>query len=154
MISSSLAITPLAALSRPVAGLIHRPAGAGTGSLVVTLPGSPKAAKENLEALLKVLPHALEQCGGARSRTTRVHQRIERGKDGLTDDDTGELSNQGREGGPVGVAAAPAAVPEPTAHQCHHHEHHAPRPRTAVSQDPSTAGKSRHSSNQSMHQSD
>ncbi|GAA5883554.1 hypothetical protein JCM3774_001738 [Rhodotorula dairenensis] len=146
MISSSLAITPLAALSRPVAGLIHRPAGAGTGSLVVTLPGSPKAAKENLDALLRVLPHALELCGGARSRTTQVHQRIERGQDGLADE-VDESSNQGGEAGLVKASAAPVAAAGPVGHHCHHHEHHAPRPRTLLSQDPSTAvaARQRHS---------
>ncbi|KWU41131.1 molybdenum cofactor biosynthesis protein, partial [Rhodotorula sp. JG-1b] len=146
MIASSLAITPLAALSRPVAGLIHRPAGAGTGSLIVTLPGSPKAAKENLEALLKVLPHALELCGGARSRTTQVHQRIERGQDGLAGDGD---AHPRRDAGAVNVAKAPAAGDTSAIHNgCHHHhDHHAPRPRSVLSQDPSAAvaARQRHS---------
>lgn len=138
MVASSLAITPLAALSRPVAGLIHRPAGAGTGSLIVTLPGSPKAAKENLEALLKVLPHALELCGGARSRTTQVHQRIERGQDGLAGDGEEHVRE---DAGPVDVVAAPTAGDARATHNgCHHHHHHAPRPRTVLSQDPSAEG--------------
>lgn len=66
MISSSLRITPLAALSRPVCGTTH------TGTLVITLPGSPKGAKENLEALLEVLPHALRLSSGESSR--KLHQ--------------------------------------------------------------------------------
>ncbi|BGP41519.1 hypothetical protein JCM10449v2_005508 [Rhodotorula kratochvilovae] len=126
MLTSSLAITPLAALSRPVAGIIHGPAGDGTGTLVVTLPGSPKAAKENLECLLRVLPHALELAGGKRSRSTKVHERLERGEDGME-----------------GVKDA---VKEQAHHHHHHHHHHhgggghaAPRPRTMLSQDPSTA---------------
>ena len=28
--------------------------------MIITLPGSPKACKENMEAVLKVLPHALD----------------------------------------------------------------------------------------------
>lgn len=54
MLSKSLKITPLAALSRPISGVV------GGNSLVVTLPGSPKAVKENLAAIIDVLPHALD----------------------------------------------------------------------------------------------
>lgn len=49
-------------MARPVAGVRNR-------SLILTLPGSPKAAKENLEALIAMLPHACQQIAGADSRT-------------------------------------------------------------------------------------
>lgn len=48
-----LAKTPRAFLSRGVAGTISR-------TLIITLPGSLRGATENLEALLDVLPHAIE----------------------------------------------------------------------------------------------
>jgi gephyrin len=48
-------------MSRPVAGVRNK-------SLILTLPGSPKGAKENLEAVLKLLPHACTQAAGANSR--------------------------------------------------------------------------------------
>lgn len=57
MRAASLAITPTAMLSRGVAGV------RGT-TLVINLPGSPKAAVENLEVVLPVLGHALDQLEG------------------------------------------------------------------------------------------
>ena len=54
--AESLKITRHAMLSRGVAGLRGR-------TLIVNLPGNPKAVKENLEVLLPVLPHALELLG-------------------------------------------------------------------------------------------
>lgn len=51
--AESLQITRHAMLSRAVAGIRGQ-------TLIINLPGSPKAARENLEVLLPVLPHALE----------------------------------------------------------------------------------------------
>ncbi|BDD55133.1 hypothetical protein MAP00_000683 [Monascus purpureus] len=61
MLAASLAVTPFAVMSRPVAGVRNK-------SLILTLPGSPKGAKENLEALIRLLPHACIQAQGANSR--------------------------------------------------------------------------------------
>lgn len=41
-------------------------------TLILTLPGSPKGAKENLQAVLKLLPHACVQAAGADSRAIHV----------------------------------------------------------------------------------
>jgi len=68
----SLEKTPMASLSRAVAGIRCQ-------SLIVNLPGSPKAAMENLAAVWPVVGHAVEKirgdqsdCGGRfdRTRTT------------------------------------------------------------------------------------
>ncbi len=53
MRAASLVITPHAMLSRSVAGIRGR-------TLIINLPGSPKAARENLETILPALPHAIE----------------------------------------------------------------------------------------------
>lgn len=54
-------VFPVAMMSRPVAGVRDK-------SLIITLPGSPKGAVENLEAVVKLLPHACLQSAGANSR--------------------------------------------------------------------------------------
>jgi len=53
MRSASLKITPHGMLSRGVSGIRGN-------SLIVNLPGSPKAAVENLQTILEVLPHAVQ----------------------------------------------------------------------------------------------
>ena len=58
----SLAKTPHGMLSRGVAGAIG-------ATLVVNLPGSPRAVRESLEVLLPVLPHAIELLGGESGET-------------------------------------------------------------------------------------
>ncbi|MSQ10665.1 MAG: MogA/MoaB family molybdenum cofactor biosynthesis protein [Dehalococcoidia bacterium] len=51
--AASMRETPMSMLSRGVAGLRKR-------TLIVNLPGSPKAVIECLEVLLPVIPHAVE----------------------------------------------------------------------------------------------
>ena len=57
MRAASRSITPRAMLSRATAGIRGR-------TLIVNLPGSPKAARENLEAVLPTLAHGLEMLRG------------------------------------------------------------------------------------------
>ena len=57
MRAASLAITPRAMLSRAAAGIRG-------GTLIINLPGSPKAARENLEAVLPALEHGLKMLLG------------------------------------------------------------------------------------------
>lgn len=58
MRAAGLAKTSHAMLSRGVAVLRG-------GTLIINLPGSPKGARESLEAVLPALPHALEKLRGS-----------------------------------------------------------------------------------------
>lgn len=86
---------PVAMMSRPVAGVLEK-------SIVVTLPGSPKGAKENLEAIIKAVPHACLQASGANSR--QLH--------------AGGVQKLEADAGIKGEKA------QPTSQGCHHHGHH------------------------------
>jgi molybdenum cofactor synthesis domain-containing protein len=64
----SLEKTPMASLSRAIAGIRNQ-------SLIINLPGSPKGALENLEAVWPAIGHAVEKirggqddCGGRFSK--------------------------------------------------------------------------------------
>lgn len=57
MLMASLAKTPHGAISRAMAGTIGK-------SVVVNLPGSPKAVRENFAAILPALGHALDKLHG------------------------------------------------------------------------------------------
>ena len=52
-------------LSRAVAGVRGR-------TLIINLPGSPKAVRENLDAILDVIPHAIEKIKGDPSECSRT----------------------------------------------------------------------------------
>jgi molybdopterin adenylyltransferase len=60
MRAAALAVTPHAMLSRAVCGIRG-------GTLIVNLPGSPRAVRENLETLLPALPHAVQLLRGSPS---------------------------------------------------------------------------------------
>ena len=57
MRAASLNVTPRAMLSRALVGVRQQ-------TLIINLPGSPKAVRENFEVLLPVLPHALAKLKG------------------------------------------------------------------------------------------
>ncbi|KAL1969651.1 hypothetical protein VTN77DRAFT_8204 [Rasamsonia byssochlamydoides] len=95
MLAASLNITPFAMMSRPVAGVRNK-------SLIVTLPGSPRGAKENLEAIINLIPHACIQAAGADSRAIHV----------------GGVKKLEAEAGVSAVKSSNAN------HQHHHHHHH------------------------------
>ena len=62
MRAASLKVVPTAILSRQTAGIRGR-------TLIVNLPGRPKAIRENLEAVFPAIPYCLDLIGGARLET-------------------------------------------------------------------------------------
>ena len=55
--AESLKTTPMAMLSRGICGV-------ASGTLIVNLPGSPKAVRESFAVIAPVLPHALDLLAG------------------------------------------------------------------------------------------
>lgn len=66
--AESLRVTRHAMLSRAVAGMRG-------GTLIVNLPGNPRAVRENLDVLLPVLPHALDLLTG-RPESGQEHREV------------------------------------------------------------------------------
>lgn len=64
MRSESSKITPKAMLSRAISGIRN-------DTLIVNLPGSPKAATENLRVILTALPHGIDILTGNASECAR-----------------------------------------------------------------------------------
>jgi molybdopterin adenylyltransferase len=64
MRAESLKVTAAGMLSRGVAGVRR-------GTLIVNLPGNPKAVRENLAVIAPALPHAIETLRGAVGEHTR-----------------------------------------------------------------------------------
>ena len=81
---------PMADLSRGVAGTLG-------AALVLNLPGGPRGAVESVEAVLPILPHALELLSGQ-----TVHRSGDSGRRDVTD----ELSRRVRAGEEVVLATA------------------------------------------------
>jgi gephyrin len=96
MLATSFQITPYAAMARPVAGVRGY-------TLVIAVPGSPKAAKENVQAILKLLPHACDLIAGGNSRQMHSERNVAEGGKGAVMTDSARV--QGHSHG-------------------HHHEHH------------------------------
>ena len=68
MRSESLKITPMAILSRAVAGIRKQ-------SLIINLPGSPKGAIENLAAVWAAVPHAVSKIRGDKTDCAGIGRR-------------------------------------------------------------------------------
>lgn len=80
MLHGSLGVTPMAALARPVCGIMETSSGAGhlhdtTGlrTLVLTFPGSPKACRECFGFVAPALPHAVDLLVGAGRAVAATH---------------------------------------------------------------------------------
>jgi molybdopterin adenylyltransferase len=65
MRSTSLQYVPTAILSRQTAGIRGR-------TLIVNLPGRPKAIRENLEAVFPAIPYCIDLIGGPRLETSEA----------------------------------------------------------------------------------
>lgn len=88
-------------MARPVAGVRDK-------SLIITLPGSPKGAMENLDAIVKLLPHACLQAAGGSSRTMHA----------------GGVKKLETEAGVSSASEQRHPQPQQQQHDHHHHHHH------------------------------
>lgn len=66
MLMSSLKITPMAMLSRGVSGIRDK-------TLIINLPGSPKAAKECLSVIAPAIPHAVDLIRDNKEKIKNMH---------------------------------------------------------------------------------
>jgi molybdopterin adenylyltransferase len=73
MRSASLAFVPTAILSRQTAGIRKR-------TLIVNLPGRPKAIRENLAAVFPAIPYCVDLIGGPRLETNEALMKVFRPK--------------------------------------------------------------------------
>ena len=73
MRTASLQYVPTAILSRQVAGIRG-------STLILNLPGKPKAIKENLEAVFPAIPYCIDLIGGAYLETDSNQMKIFRPK--------------------------------------------------------------------------
>lgn len=129
LLQASIQHTPLASLSRPIAGTIG-------STLVVTLPGSPKAVKENITALLNggVVIHALELIKGGNGK--EVHRALGVPERNVVADAASVPST---------VRPSDQQTREGHDHTHHHHHHHHRHDHdipTPKSHDPSLGGGS------------
>jgi gephyrin len=108
MLLRSLSVTPMAMLSRSVCGM-------RASTLIVTLPGSRKAALECAGFLQPALPHALDLLADRSSSVAATH---------VTVQSSGTLAAAAAPP-PSTASTAPAAAARPRHHDCqHHHQHH------------------------------
>jgi molybdopterin adenylyltransferase len=68
MRAASLRLTPHAMISRAITGIRGR-------SLIINLPGSRKAALENLEVLMPAIPHAIDKIQGSTADCAALPQK-------------------------------------------------------------------------------
>jgi len=73
MRSASLAYVPTAILSRQTAGVRGK-------TLIINLPGRPKAIRENLEAVFPAVPYCIDLIGGPRLETNEAVMKVFRPK--------------------------------------------------------------------------
>ena len=64
--------TPYAMLSRAVAGIRGQ-------TLIINMPGSPKAVRESLSVILECLPHAIEKIKGSEADCASAGRRQGKG---------------------------------------------------------------------------
>ena len=73
MRATSLKYVPTATLSRQTAGIRGR-------TLIVNLPGRPKAIRENLEAVFPAIPYCIDLIGGPRLEANEMAMKVFRPK--------------------------------------------------------------------------
>jgi gephyrin len=105
-------------MARPVAGVRGQ-------SLVVSVPGSPKGAKENVLAMMELLPHACDLAYGGDSRSMHRER-------GVAEKGTEVMGEKERVGHLHVHVVGVVGEKEQVGH--HHHHVHGVKPRTTEEQ--------------------
>ena len=136
LLATSLSVTPMAAMARPVCGVTHE------GMIIATVPGSPKGALENTRALIRLMPHVMDLASGGSGQAVHKSMGMPTRTPAHNAAGVGRPQDGGTSVEPVAASRASHTHSHDHSHSHDYGGHHAPIPRTIRSSDLSQGGGS------------